>query len=662
MRAGANGGTWGGGFDPAFGGVDYSQANAPLINRSDATTSAASAVLTIPGTGTTFPSDIVGNTVSITILGGYVGTFQITAWTSATQVTLDRNVGSSSAGAATIAAGGAMSLGNSSFFWSPVAGNKVWIRAGTYLVSVSAVSPVNGTVLQPLVIEGYNTTRGDITLDPTLQRPVLQWSASGIPVYTFGGTAQIVRAVEFNGTGTIFAAVTFNASAVNCVLENCVVKADNNSATIDVQGTRNTVRFCYIQAGTTNSDGILCRGNGGHTVFGNHIRSTAAGANNGTGILADVGVATIRNNSIQKMLHGIQASNGTLVEGQIESNALHRCTNGIVSSNAGEGIAAFPAIRNNIFSRLTRGIYYTIADISGNAGAILWAQSCFDCNYFYSCTNNYVNLPAGHGDTTLTADPFTNEGTFDFSLNNTTGGGATVRAGLCTTILPDAINRISLTAGPAGQPSAATPSGNAALLSIWREYTNEDDTDVITDDTIAIYNDAALQALNRRIGYHLTTTSSAITFVAETQEYDIPTDCVEFVWVEWNGREVAKQDIEEWRRDGTDWRNERSGEPRAWATYGNKIVFFPKPSAEAVARQASPIVRYISRPPSFTTAGFEQLNEQDHRVVIYLSVAEFSGAHPDSQVAIERAKSFTDRFETEAALIAEEYQRRAIAR
>jgi hypothetical protein len=39
----------------------------------------------------------------------------------------------------------------------------------------------------------------------------------------------------------------------------------------------------------------------------------------------------------------------------------------------------------------------------------------------------YQNIPAGSGDQTLTATPFTNSGSGDYSLNSTAGGGALLK-------------------------------------------------------------------------------------------------------------------------------------------------------------------------------------------------------------------------------------------
>lgn len=658
------GGTWGGGFDPAFSGADYSQADSPLISRSDATVNSASAVITIPNSGTTFPADLAGNTLSVIVSAAYVATFQVISRDSATQITVDRNVGATSAGAATINVGGAMSLGNASLFWAPVAGNKVWVKAGTYNISVSTVNLTAGSVLQPFEIEGYHTTRGDITTDPTLSRPILQWSASGISPFTFSGTAEIARCLELIGTGTIFAACTFATSARNCILENCVVRADNNAAAIDCSGARNCVRHCYIVAGTTNSDGLLLRDGGQHTAEFNHVRSTATTQNNFTGILTDAGGNFIRNNIVEKFTYGSLFTNATLCSGVYEQNIFHRNTYGLISRQANQGIACILNCRSNIFSRNTTAIRYDIADISANAGAINWARQIFDCNFFFSNGTNYSQLPAGLGDTTLTVDPFVSESTFDFTLNDTAGGGRTVRQTMCELVWADGINTSLTVAGVSGTPavSADLASAAATMRSLWRELTGEKNTTVVPDDTVDEYLQSGLEEWNRRVHYYVTTSTSDIVLQAGVQEYDVPAAWIVVQFLQHNGKEIAKGDIEKWRSDGKDWRNEPQGFPSQWAHYSNKLVIRPAPSAAAVTAAASPVVRVVARPPDLTDNGPVALAEADYRPVVYYGVAQWSIAYPDSALAQNRYQGFMEMFDKAAQAAALEYAQRGIGK
>ncbi len=182
------------------------------------------------------------------------------------------------------------------------------------------------------------------------------------------------------------------------------------------------------------------------------------------------------------------------------------------------------------------------------------------------------------------------------------------------------------------------------------------------DDVVDIYLQTGLEALNRRIHYHYTTAESAVTLVAQTQEYTLPTDCIEVLWVYLNGQRLQKRDVEDWDRREEDWRNTPAGTPVEYAHEGNRIIFNPTPNALAVAADSQPTIRYISTPPSITTSGPEQVATQDFRIIVLYGAATWAIAHPDAALAVQRAKGFMDIFETEAQGIAQEYKERSVAR
>lgn len=205
-------------------------------------------------------------------------------------------------------------------------------------------------------------------------------------------------------------------------------------------------------------------------------------------------------------------------------------------------------------------------------------------------------------------------------------------------------------------------SNQAYLRSWWRELTNERDSTVVPDLIVDRYVWDGAKALNRRIEYHWSTSTTDVTLVANTQEYALPSDCVRVGWVELGGTELVKGDVEQWRNRSLDWRNEAAGFPIEWAMYGDKIVFYPKPSAAAVAAAANPVIRYVSTPVTFSTDVLAQLADQDHVLAVYFGVATWSDAHPDSAVAAQRAEKFMARFEQEAEMVKGFYAQRGLAR
>jgi hypothetical protein len=192
-------------------------------------------------------------------------------------------------------------------------------------------------------------------------------------------------------------------------------------------------------------------------------------------------------------------------------------------------------------------------------------------------------------------------------------------------------------------------------ISLWRELTNERSRIVVPDFVAANYITAGLEAVNRRVRYHYTDTTTAVTLVAGTQEYAAPTDVVEIKFIELGGKLLTKSAIEEYRRKEIMWRQETSGYPEEWAFYNNKLVFRPTPSAAAVAADSAPFIRYVSTPPSFMTNGMEQLNSQFTRVPVYWAVAEWSRSHPDSALAQARIQTYQAAFDQEMELAAAFY-------
>ncbi len=659
----------GAGYSASVGGagsVDYSTSDAAVLTHTDATTSNVSTALTIPATGTQFDATMVGNMVAIVIAAVFSCRRQIVAYVSPTQVTLDSNPPTSSAGAATIRVGGAYKIDQNAIvqesLGTPVAGNVVWVRAGTYTITANSVHVGSvGTVTQPVIVKGYNTTRGDLDSgNQALAKPLLVYSAGTLNMLQLRQT-QVFRNLEIDSsTNTGQIAVLFDASTAHSTVQNCKITGAIGVACVDMSGTSNIFRGNYVIAATGNSDGVLCRGNGNHLVELNHIRS-AGSPNNFTGVLSDVGTNTIRGNIIQDFTFGVYALAATLSGSIVENNIIHRCTNGIESNHANQGIVGLMSVRWNIISRSTRGIYYGIGDISANTGAIGYALAAFDCNYFYGNTNNYVNLPPGSGDVILTADPFTDEATYDFSLNSVAGGGAVVRAQPCTVSFADAINSATMYGGIVGSPVVATDAATTFMRSLWRQY-NGEFSSTITDAMVDIYLDAGLEWLNRLIRYYQTTSTSDITLVAGTQEYSIPTSWTEILWLQINGQEIQKGDIEQWRSDSEAWRAEPNGFPRFFAAYANKLVFRPAPDAATVALAANPVIRVVTKPDSITTSGPLQLQSQDYRIVVFLATAEWAHCFPDSAVAQLRGDYYQKRAEDAAQGIAEQYARRGISR
>lgn len=664
----------GGGFDGAASGIDYSKQAAPQLTVSDGTMDTTNATLTSVTGG--FTAQMVGNYAGISQGGTFRGYWRITGWTSSNSVTVDSN-GPVTAANHTIKVGGAVTLSSVGFGPQTTGktgigasavlapGQTVHVRAGTYNISSNdLIFSFSGTANNPFRVEGYNTTRGDIALDPTLQRPVINGSGA-LFALDVDGSYIMVRALEPHNNTSIQAALTFGTSSVHCRVENCLVQASAVSRAVTLGGTRNTFQRNVVIAGATASDGVYATGTGPHVVADNHIRTTVG--NTFTGVVVDTS-CIISGNIIRNFTYGVIDASATAAQALIEGNALYKNTFGLYLNNAVQGPQTL-LVRRNIFSgNLTYDVRHNTADYSvlatypNNDDAM---AAAFDCNAFYTAGTRYSQESIGSNDLALTGDPFTDGDGGDFSLNTTSGAGALVRSTSCTTTYADGVNTATLHAGISGCPTVGgtASTGVDLMRSLWREYTNEQNTTVVPSATVDIYLQSGLEELNRRIRYHWTT--GPVTLVAGTQEYSDLADLVAIEFVEWNGVSLKKADANQWRKSDVSenqWRTETTGEPQEYAFEGNRIILRPTPTAEAVARASTFTVRYISTPPSITTSGPEQLASQDYRIPVFYGVFQWAVAHPDTDLAAQRAQGFLQMFGDSADRIRQDYEDRRISR
>ena len=641
----------GGGFNPARvgAGTDYSQQDAAQLTVTDGVTTGTTALTSATGG---FTAAMVGNVVGLVQAATFRGFWEIVAFVNSNEVTLDSIPTTWTA--ITVRVGGAHIISDGGIpclnAITPVAGFKIWVKgpgaaSGDYSLTVNAVTgdEVNPAT-QPITIEGYTTTRGDGG------RPSLKGATGTTNVLLLSGAFFIVKNLTLNNSAGTLPAMQI--TGVRNYVENVIAK--NADMCAYVTGADNYLRRCWFQGSTGSSPGVRI------TAAGNVLEHCVVSGSTAEGIRADVS-AQIRHclvygNTTDGISYIVTGVNGQSVIGNVIWN---NGRDGIrIASTAATGGLANYVIHRNIIGKHAAGydINYSPSNISAQTGTIEWSKAHLRCNVFYTTgLGRYNQLPANATDTALTISPFTSD--TNFALNNETGGGATLRGLACTVTYPDDVNTGSYPFGALGSISAEAVVADAR--SLWREYTGEKDITVVPDSIVDIYIQAGIDELNRRIEYHLTDDSSSIVLVSGTQEYALPTDAVKIVWVQWNGKDLQKRSIDDWRNRELDWRNE-VGQPQEWAMYANKLVLRPIPIAAAVAAAASPVIRYISRPGAVATVGFAQLNTQDHRVPVYWGVYQWSVAYPDSALAQQRATQFLGAFTSAAQEIGRSYSERGL--
>ncbi|KKK84402.1 hypothetical protein LCGC14_2783680, partial [marine sediment metagenome] len=215
----------GGGY--TSGGTDYSQQDAAVtdFSKTDGTSNAST---TFTSAAATFTAQAVGNVLHlISGTNGTPGWYEIATYVSANEITLDRNCSTGAMTDGVFNVGGAMSLNSAvanqtddDFFEIMLAGHKIWIENGSYTLGVTVSIAADGSETSPIVIEGYNATRGDAPTGST--RPTMVGGANN---WSWTGDYWDIFNLIITGTGT----VNFNRSGHSSKTVNC--KGINTSST-----------------------------------------------------------------------------------------------------------------------------------------------------------------------------------------------------------------------------------------------------------------------------------------------------------------------------------------------------------------------------------------------------------------------------------------------
>jgi hypothetical protein len=659
-----NGTTSGAGaFDSSLGGTDYSQQDAVQQAYTDLASVGGSTTV-ITSVARPFVATDVGNYIRITAGTGWTtGFFRIISVATG-NATMDRAICTGGSTGGTGGFGGALRYPGD-INGIIVAGNTLWIKDGLQVATAAQApqfSASSGTSTNRVYVRGYVTTRGDATL--TSRATITATATFGNGLLRVNSPYYVVRDfnLAFTGAGSGTQPFQSGTSSTLSVFYNitCLVAFVGDRG-FECGGNYNVWRQCTITnfAGTpgataggfwsaTGNYGVFqfctarsCAGNGWYWGSGMDISlfeycigadCTKVGGNGGDGFK----VASGTGNRWRNCVFARNAGNGLnfSVASGADSVNLVRC---IFWGNAGYGIES-----TTDYSAATQlGLWQTLCNAFGG-----------------NTTGDRHNFPAGPDDEVLTAAPFSNT-TDDFTLNYTAGGGKVIIDAPCSFLFPGTSTTVSLVPGVSVQTTAPTVTATtqSRMRSLWRLLTNEDDTTVVTDATVDELLWRGCQAFNRITKYYTKLSSSAVTLVAGTQEYSLPTDFNEMLYVYLGGKELKKADLARLQTDGDYWRS-KTGEPEEFAIIGDKIIFLPIPDAKAVAADPAPVLRYVANPPDFATNGPTLLFDQDQPIPVYWAVVLWSAAHPDSALAVHRLTHHSELFKAEAAKAVEGYAAR----
>lgn len=624
-----------GAFNPVAGaGVDRSQQDAAYIAYTDLVIGAGNTV-----TSAAFPFTSAETRNHIRITGGVgftTGVYEITNVVGVV-ATLDRSPGTLASTGGTGNLGGALATLTGANAIT-VAGATVWVRNGAYTTAATITLNVDSDDGLPVSYLGYGTVRGD-----NEQAVLTCTNAAATTVLDLFGRRNMIRNLTVDGAS--LGANCFRFSDNGIVADNChALNATQRGFSIPIGGTYAYLRRCTATAcGTTTVHGGFVAAS--ETAMFDRCVSYDNGGNGFVVISAEMRC----NNCIARG----NTLSGFLSSGPISYMKLLDCTSraNTLDGARWEGVSAWEAtaVRNCIFaSNAGYGMRAITTDYSGVTG---WIFNLENNAFYNNALGARFQVPTGADDIILTVDPFTDAANNDLALNMLEGGGLELRAtgvpgGFGLRSSPDpSVGFNDIGAVPAsGATSASTPLGT--MRSLWRELTGEKDVVVVPDTIVDMYLQRGLEWLNQALEYHLATDDAGVTLVAGQQEYDLDADVVRIKWVFLGGQEVARGDIEEWRNNGENWRNEDPGFPLFWSVEGQRLILRPKPNAAAAA--LTPDIRYVSNPPDIGVAGPEQLPAQDWRIAVFHGVALWSIAYPDSALAIQRAEGYLSRAREEA--------------
>lgn len=387
--------TNGGGFVTGASGTDWSQQDAAQYAVTDGVTAGTT---TITSATANFGTDVVGNIVYVAGGTGSVtpGWYQIVSRTNATTIVVDRSTGLTAGTGVTLNVGGAM--GTPGGFCVPhvasgVAGMKCWIKAGNYPLSTSTLSVSGGPFLAKaataLVVEGYQTTRGDRTgtkpiLDANAQTGITLWKGAS----STGATTQVFKNLEADGQ------------------DNATIVGFGGGAWFD-RFLECTARDCPTGfSGTAPQQFVQCDAHSCATTGFSVVAAVCCEAHScATGF---TGVTT------NQWSHCLAASCTTGFSGAF-SLVVHHCTADECTTGFSFGASQPGAnVVSCLASNCTTGFSVQVTNpLIACAG--------------YDNGTDVSNVNDNNTFTTLSADPYVNKAGGDYRLNDTAGGGADIR-------------------------------------------------------------------------------------------------------------------------------------------------------------------------------------------------------------------------------------------
>ncbi len=433
-------------------GIDYSQSTGIRIRFTDMLIGAAGASQSqFTSVANPVGKHMIGNIINVTGGSGWtVQRVEITTTSGTTPATGNvatcvmpgSNLGSANSGNGVGNLGGPLSsLGAAG--WR-ISGHRIFLKYGTYPITSVTANVSSGTFTLPsqsasadtCELIGYQNLRYDNGSKPLL---IVNSGLTGLTVLT-NSTSTLIDNIEIDCSGVSSCKAI---STVGGIVSRCRVKRATNGAFVGA-GRANLCEATQCSSANVFDSLVTCYGSWAHD-------------NSVKGFMSCINVV----NCISSFNTGSTAVHG------FDGAALTSATNVFGSLSVGNAGDGFKKSQTN--SALGDSWINNIAYSNGGTGfnfAALYDQ-VFMQNCAIGANGKDINNPDWYNIVDmklLTANPFTNTGTNDFSLNTVSGGGALLRGAGYPARFPSDIITNNQDIGPVQHADSGVSVGTTTIL------------------------------------------------------------------------------------------------------------------------------------------------------------------------------------------------------
>lgn len=168
------------------------------------------------------------------------------------------------------------------------------------------------------------------------------------------------------------------------------------------------------------------------------------------------------------------------------------------------------------------------------------------------------------------------------------------------------------------------------LYAELRELISNPDPNDVTNRQLESYIIPALERLAIELRYSIVTTNT-FPLVADQLEYILPNDVMSMILIEWNSLRIEPAAIDQWDREGFDYRRAASSNPREYAIRSRTLLLGPPASSTAITTDPYLTIQYVATPTGLDGGGTPGLGNLEQQAVLYLAAIRYCRSHPTEE-------------------------------